>query len=510
MTEGSRSFAAFSAKTKATGVRGVRETARVSDAPRSRKRRTPQLAPAARGRGRRDEPRPKARRACSTPPRSSRVPIASPTMPRRVPPRAGTNARRLLSGCLPLALLAVVRAEASPASALDALDSGDRGDCVPDLSPGARRSLCAPSRDAPARSAWRGPTRASRVFPGVGVRRAWTDHLGRCARFEDASSLAAEAREYDARVGACLNDAPTTTHNLYPYAPLPCASVVRRETRDGSGENAFDLFFRREASPRGAKGTSLVVAGLTPGAAYAFRVQTSSAPKDAEDKDAVSGVAVANAQRSRGDPDARDVGVAGLNFYEKDVAATPALRFCGATADAFPNGTALLFSEHTPSAAACCLACAETAGCNAWAHGGRGASFFEKKENEKKENESVAAPDAGEKGACWLMYAPPYEPSTQKTQKNATLTNVTFLSTTPGGGWVGGVLDPSSAAPPAPPGSLWWTRPVDPTRRLWTKTISPSTRTSRTSRSSVCDGRSASRGTPRRRYPRPSPRSARP
>ena len=222
---------------------------------------------------------------------------------------------------------------------------------------------------------------------------------------------------------------------------------MRRETRDGSGENAFDLFFRREASPRGAKGTSLVVAGLTPGAAYAFRVETSSAPKDAEDKDAVSGVAVANAQRSRGDPDARDVGVAGLNFYEKDVAATPALRFCGATADAFPNGTALLFSEHTPSAAACCLACAETAGCNAWAHGGRGASFFEKKENEKKENESVAAPDAEpENGACWLMYAPPYEPSTQKTQNNATLTNVTFLSTTPGGGWVGGVLDPSSAS----------------------------------------------------------------
>ena len=227
---------------------------------------------------------------------------------------------------------------------------------------------------------------------------------------------------------------------------------MRRETALGKTRLTFS--FRRQASPRGAKGTSLVVAGLTPGAAYAFRVQTSSAPKDAEDKDAVSGVAVANAQRSRGDPDARDAGVAGLNFYEKDVAATPALRFCGATADAFPNGTALLFSEHTPSAAACCLACAETAGCNAWAHGGRGASFFEKKENEKKENESVAAPDAAENGACWLMYAPPYEPSTQKTQNNATLTNVTFLSTTPGGGWVGGVLDPSSAAPPAAPTGL--------------------------------------------------------
>ena len=179
-------------------------------------------------------------------------------MPRRVPPRAETNARRLLSGCLPLALLAVVRAEASPASALDALDSGDRGDApVPDLSPKrASFPLRASPGDAPGevRLAWT-PPRASRVFPSVDASdaRLDEDHLERFrARFEDASSLAAEAREYDARVGACLNDAPTTTHNLYPYAPLPCASVVRRETRDGSGEYAFDLFFRREASPRGA------------------------------------------------------------------------------------------------------------------------------------------------------------------------------------------------------------------------------------------------------------------
>jgi hypothetical protein len=233
-------------------------------------------------------------------------------MPRRVPPRAGTNARRLLSGCLPLALLAVVRAEASPASALDALDSGDRGDApVPDLSPKrASFPLRASPGDAPGevRLAWT-PPRASRVFPSVDASdaRLDEDHLERFrARFEDASSLAAEAREYDARVGACLNDAPTTTHNLYPYAPLPCASVVRRDGEDE--KDAVDVFFRREASPRGAEGTSLVVTGLTPGAAYAFRVVTSVAPQNAEDKDSVSGVAVTRAstgKQSRGDADAR-------------------------------------------------------------------------------------------------------------------------------------------------------------------------------------------------------------
>ena len=159
-----------------------------------------------------------------------------------MPRRAGTNARRLLSASL-LALFAVVSAdEASPASALDTLDWEDRGDApVPDLPP--RRAsfpLRASPGDAPGevRLAWT-PPRTSRVFPGLGADDGKNENATDAvnlerfrARFEDASSLAAESRAYDVLVGACLNDAPTTTLNLYPYAPLPCASVVRESTYD--------------------------------------------------------------------------------------------------------------------------------------------------------------------------------------------------------------------------------------------------------------------------------------
>jgi hypothetical protein len=169
------------------------------------------------------------------------------------------------------------------------------------------------------------------------------------------------------------------------------------------------------------KGTSFVVTGLTPGAAYAFRVVTSEAPPDAEDADAVSGVAVA---RAAGGGEWLD--------YESaaDVSETPSLRFCGAVKDAFPNGTALLFSEEKRGASACCLACAETVGCNAWAHRGRTAG-------------------AAEDGSCWLMYAPP--DSSSKTKKNAS-EEVDVLLQTPG--WVGGVLNPSAADPPLVPSGV--------------------------------------------------------
>ena len=360
-------------------------------------------------------------------------------MPRRAPARAGTNARRLLSASLlPLALFAVVSAdEASPASALDTLDWEDRGDApVPDLPP--RRAsfpLRASPGDAPGevRLAWT-PPRTSRVFPGLGAddgkNETATDavNLERFrARFEDASSLAAESRAYDVLVGACLNDAPTTTLNLYPYAPLPCASVVRESSTKNDDDDDDDVF-RRDASPRGVKGTSFVVTGLTPGAAYAFRVVTSEAPPDAEDADAVSGVAVA---RARGGDDDDD------DDFESaaDVSETPSLRFCGAAADAFPNGTALLFSDRTRGASACCLACAETVGCNAWAH-------------------RIRAAGAAEDGSCWLMYAPPDAKS--KTKQNVSTLDaseeVNLLLRTPG--WVGGVLDPSSADPPRAPSGV--------------------------------------------------------
>ena len=355
-----------------------------------------------------------------------------------MPRRAGTNARRLLSASL-LALFAVVSAdEASPASALDTLDWEDRGDApVPDLPP--RRAsfpLRASPGDAPGevRLAWT-PPRTSRVFPGLGADDGKNENATDAvnlerfrARFEDASSLAAESRAYDVLVGACLNDAPTTTLNNYPYAPLPCASVVRERTslgdekkRNDERDKTSDVFFRRDASPRGVKGTSFVVTGLTPGAAYAFRVVTSDAPPDAEDADAVSGVAVA---RAAGGGEWLD--------YESaaDVSQTPSLRFCGAVKDAFPNGTALLFSEEKRGASACCLACAETVGCNAWAHRGRTAG-------------------AAEDGSCWLMYAPP--DSSSKTKKNAS-EEVDVLLKTPG--WVGGVLDPSSADPPLTPSGV--------------------------------------------------------
>jgi hypothetical protein len=358
-----------------------------------------------------------------------------------MPRRAGTNARRLLSASL-LALFAVVSAdEASPASALDTLDWEDRGDApVPDLPP--RRAsfpLRASPGDAPGevRLAWT-PPRTSRVFPGLGADDGKNENATDAvnlerfrARFEDASSLAAESRAYDVLVGACLNNAPTTTLNLYPYAPLPCASVVRERTslgdekkRNDERDKTSDVFFRRDASPRGVKGTSFVVTGLTPGAAYAFRVVTSDAPPDAEDADAVSGVAVV---RARGE---------WLDYESAaDVTETPSLRFCGAVKDAFPNGTALLFSEEKRGASACCLACAETVGCNAWAH--------------------RSAAGAAEDGSCWLMYAPPAAPS--KTKKNAEASDdaseeVDVLLKTPG--WVGGVLDPSSADPPLVPSGV--------------------------------------------------------
>ena len=362
-----------------------------------------------------------------------------------MPRRAGTNARRLLSASL-LALFAVVSAdEASPASALDTLDWEDRGDApVPDLPP--RRAsfpLRASPGDAPGevRLAWT-PPRTSRVFPGLGADDGKNENATDAvnlerfrARFEDASSLAAESRAYDVLVGACLNDAPTTTLNNYPYAPLPCASVVRERTRgdekkrnDERDENNDDVFFRRDASPRGVKGTSFVVTGLTPGAAYAFRVVTSDTPPDAEDADAVSGVAVA---RAAGGGEWLD--------YESaaDVSATPSLRFCGAVKDAFPNGTALLFSEEKRGASACCLACAEAVGCNAWAHRGRTVG-------------------AAEDGSCWLMYAPQLS-APSKTKQNAVTSDdaseeVDVLLKTPG--WVGGVLNPSAADPPLAPSGV--------------------------------------------------------
>ena len=363
-----------------------------------------------------------------------------------MPRRAGTNARRLLSASL-LALFAVVSAdEASPASALDTLDWEDRGDApVPDLPP--RRAsfpLRASPGDAPGevRLAWT-PPRTSRVFPGLGADDGKNENATDAvnlerfrARFEDASSLAAESRAYDVLVGACLNDAPTTTLNLYPYAPLPCASVVRESTRGDEKKRNDDVFFRRDASPRGVKGTSFVVTGLTPGAAYAFRVVTSEAPPDAEDADAVSGVAVA---RARGE---------WLDYESAaDVSETPSLRFCGAAKDAFPNGTALLFSEEKRGASACCLACAETVGCNAWAH--------------------RSAAGAAEDGSCWLMYAPPDAPS--KTKINAEASDdaseeVDVLLQTPG--WVGGVLDPSAADPPLTPSGVQLVDVSEPDARV--------------------------------------------
>ena len=369
-------------------------------------------------------------------------------MPRRVPPPAGTNARRLLSASLGSLLLLVVvpvvhaanADEASPASALDALDSEERGDArvrAPDLSPKrASFPLRASPGGAPGevRLVWT-PPRASRVLPSTATGAVDLERFR--ARFEDASSLAAEARAYDVRVGACLNDAPTTTHNLYPYAPLPCASVVARDD---------DAFFSRVGSPRGVRGTSFTVTGPTPGAAYAFRVVTSVAPPDAEDEDAVSGVAVARARSRSADADAD--ADAGSAFPARDVTETPALRFCGASRGAFPNGTALLVANRTRSASACCLACAETAGCNAWAQ--RGGA----RPREEETEETRAGAEKNRDGECWLMYAPASSTvaASGTTKRGDDDDAIASLLSTPG--WVGGVLDPSLADPPETPTGL--------------------------------------------------------
>ena len=204
MTEGSRSFAAFSAKTKATGVRGVRETARVSDAPRSRKRRTPQLAPAARGRGRRDEPRPK--RVARV--RHLRARLAYPSRPRRCL-AACRLARGRTRGASSRGVFPSRSSRSSAPRRLPPPPStpstrGTAGTPPSPTSPrSARRSLCAPLPGTrPARSAWRGPRRARRASSPASTRptRAWTKTTSSAfARASRTPEPAAEAREYEAR-----------------------------------------------------------------------------------------------------------------------------------------------------------------------------------------------------------------------------------------------------------------------------------------------------------------------
>ena len=214
-------------------------TARVSDAPRSEATDTSARL-AARGRGRRDEPRPK--RVARV--RHLRARLAYPSRPRRRPaacrPR-GTNARRLLSGVFPSRSSRSSAPRRLPPPPSTPSTRGTAGTPRPRPLPEARRSLCAPLLGTrPARSAWRGTAaaRVARVFRSRdAARRAILDedHPERFrARFEEPTSLAAEARGIRRARRPCPNDAPTTTRARTRRPPS--RAVVRRETRGDSGE----------------------------------------------------------------------------------------------------------------------------------------------------------------------------------------------------------------------------------------------------------------------------------
>ena len=198
-------------------------------------------------------------------------------------------------------------------------------------------------------------------------------------RFAAATKESSTDRTYDVLIGACLDDlTPSGTPNTMPYAPNSCVvtTPLVEESDDTQKENSeksnskkpktkrdASAFFNPSASPRKIVGTSFVVTGLTPGSRYAFRVVTSGAPAGAEDEDSVSGIAVAIASRGKdGDEDEK----VSENLFASEDVFSSSRKFCGASQDAFPNGTALLNVSNTQSASGCCLACVETVGCNAW------------------------------------------------------------------------------------------------------------------------------------------------
>ena len=191
-------------------------------------------------------------------------------------------------------------------------------------------------------------------------------------------------------MGPCLVDDPSSAPNDAPLAPLPCA---------------VDAFLYRAA----VRGTSVRVEGLTPGLPYAFRVVTRDAPPAADDANAISSIAVAASDEDRtGDPTV-SVGApptARERFAAMDVERAPRLRFCGARRGAFPDGTVLLDGADVvvEDAAACCLACADAPGCNAWAHCPDEVQGADDGADEGADPSACAT--LGVANQCWPMYVP--------------------------------------------------------------------------------------------------------
>ena len=292
------------------------------------------------------------------------------------------------------------------------------------------------------------------------------------ALFPKAATEASTGRAYDIQMGPCLVDDPSSAPNDAPLAPLPCAP---------------DAFLYRAA----VRGTSARVEGLTPGLPYAFRVVTRDAPSAADDADAISSVAVAASDEDRTDDGSVSGGgsvsappTARERFAAMDVERAPRLRFCGATRGAFPDGTLLLDGADVvvKDTAACCLACADTPGCNAWAHCPDDTPGADEGADEGADPSACAK--LGVADQCWLMYVPadevdgdayfyptwPGEEMKKRTAEDrdegedddgdespassSTSSSSSSTSTIPSP-WIGGVLRASEAEdtrPPAPTG----------------------------------------------------------
>ena len=410
-----------------------------------------------------------ARRALDFP--HDALPTMPPTFARSALRRARPTVRHGALRFQSLALFAIVLSATSAETTTteedtsSALDVNDDPASPPTLPTNARASfpLIALSGDKPGEVQLRWtPPRTARVFPSTNAEDVLivkddveitvdgekdtetSDNSVDVSttilnEFKSASLDASKGRTYDLLIGACLSDTTNpTVPNQMPYAPSTCASSLFLENSESENEitASFDAtnFFASTSSPREITGTSFTVTGLTPGARYAFRIVTSGAPEGVEDANAVSGVAVALASGESSE-DVKDKENT-VNSKDSDVLTSSSLSFCGASQNAFPNGTALLHLEALETAAACCQSCASTVGCNAWSFCGDG--NFEK------------CKELGLEEQCWLMFAPRSSAASVDTGAERLVTqNVLRLSP-----WIGGILDPDNVDVPDKPTGL--------------------------------------------------------